>query len=151
MAIGAPDHYKSILLYGVDENGNAIACLVDKEGRLIFREASAVTTSCQGTNPTVGAGDQGISSTPVPTGKRWIVSSIACFNLNTMNTSVQIYVHDGTTFRVLKSQNSPAAMESTDWQGTLVMSPGWYIRFMFNGCAANDTLYWAATYCEVTD
>ena len=149
MTTGAPDHYKSILLYGTDEDGNTVQVLVDKEGRVIFRAVSEIETSTQGSNPTVSAGDQGVSSSAVPSGKRWIVSSIACMNLNTMNTSVQIYVHDGTAYRILRSQNSPAPLESTDWQGALVTEPGWFIRFVFNGCAANDTLYWGVTYSVV--
>ena len=151
MPTGAPDHYKSILLFGVDEDGNLVKVLVDKEGRIIFREVTTVETSTQGGNPTVSAGDQGISSNVVPVGARWIVSSIACMNLNTMNSSVQIYVHDGVAYRLLKSQNSPSPLESTDWQGSLVMEPGWYIRFVFNGCAGNDTLYWGIAYCSVVD
>ena len=151
MPTGAPDYFKSILLYGVDEDGNVTVVLVDKEGRIIFRSVAEVETATQGGNPTVGAGSQVINSDTVPTGERWIVSSIACFNLQTMNTSVQIYARDGTSNRILKSQNSPAPLESTDWQGTLVMSPGWNIRFVFNGCAQDDTLYWAITYSIVED
>ena len=110
-----------------------------------------VESFCQGGNPTVGAGDIGISSAAVPTGKRWVVTSIACFNLQTINTNVQIYVHDGTGFRILKSQASPAACQSTDWQGVLVMEAGWYIRFVLNGCALNDTIYWGITYYKIKD
>ena len=151
MSPGAPDYFKSILLFGTDEDGNTVQVLVDKEGRIIFRSVTTVETSTQGGNPTIDAGGQAISSTAVPAGERWIVSSAACFNLQTMNTSVQIYVYDGTGLRVLKSQNSPAELESTDWQGALVMHPGWYIRFVFNDCAQDDTLYWAITYSIVED
>ena len=151
MPTGAPNHFKSILLYGTDEDGNTVQVLVDKEGRIIFRAVTTVETSTQGGNPTIDAGDRAISSSAVPSGERWIVSSIACYNLQTMNTSVQIYVYDGIGLRVLKSQNSPAPLESTDWQGALVMHPGWFIRFIFNGCGQDDTLYWAITYSVVED
>ena len=151
MPVGAPDYFKSILLYGEDVAGNPRVALVDAEGRIIFRSVTQVDTAAQGGNLTVAAGDQGISSNAVPTGERWIVSSIACMNLNSMNSSVQIYVRDQTTYRLLKSQSSPAQQESTDWSGSLVMQPGWYIRMVFNGCQSDDTLYWGITYSVVED
>ena len=146
MPTGAPDYFKSILLYGEDAEGNPQVALMDDEGRIIFRSITEIDTATLGGNLTVGAGDQGVSSDAVPPGKRWIVNSIACMNLNTMNSSVQIYVHDGITFRLLRSQNSPPEQESTHWSGPMVMKPGWYVRFVFNGCQANDTLYWGITY-----
>ncbi|MBU2685567.1 MAG: hypothetical protein KKF27_20190, partial [Gammaproteobacteria bacterium] len=59
MATGAPDYFKRILLYGVDEDGNATACLVDKEGRIIFRAVTTVETSTQGGNPIIAAAGWG--------------------------------------------------------------------------------------------
>lgn len=36
MATGAPDYFKRILLHGVDEDGDAVAALVDADGRIIM-------------------------------------------------------------------------------------------------------------------
>ena len=151
MATGAPDHYKTVLLHGVDASGNPAAVLVDEAGRIIFRSVTEYEVDAEGSNPTVAAGDLAVNSTVVPTGQRWIVSSVACANRNTMNSSVQIYARDGVSNHLLKSQNSPAPLESTDWQGSLVLAPGWNIRFVFNGCAQDDTLYWAIIYTVVED
>ena len=148
---GAPDYFKRILLHGVDEDGNTVACLVDKEGRIIFRSVADVETATQGATVSVNAGDNPASSTAVPAGERHILSSICCFNSNTMNDYVKIQVYDGTQFRILRLQSSPAELQSTDWQGSLVMQPGWFIGIVFGGCAQDDSLTWSIIYSVVED
>ena len=151
MPVGAPDFYKATILYSQDEDGTLRPVLVDKEGRIIFRSVTQYEATCQGVNLNVDVGNVNVNTDLVPEGVRWIVSSIACHNANSMNSSVRIWVHDGLGLKLLKSQNSPAPLESTDWQGSLVMGPGWHIRFSFDDCSQDDTLYWAVIYTVVED
>lgn len=92
------------------------------------------------TNTSATAGTNIFTSEVVPTGKLLRVNIGFSLNGGHINTFQYLTVYDGTYDYLFNVSVSPPAGQFTAWNGTLDVWEGLYIRIMFLGTTAGDSL-----------
>jgi len=104
----------------------------------VFNVEASLSGVASSTNASAGAND--LTGGAVDTGKLWIITQAAAYNVNTAITRITIWC-DITSNPTLKSKLSPAAFDIVDWEGLIVMPVGKHMKASFMGCNAGDDIY----------
>ena len=104
-----------------------------------YAERVGPVTAVSGTNQ--------LDLSTVPSGEIWVITSISAWASSSNISRVDLRVIVGSDVFVLKATGYSTAYHTVDWQGTIILAAGDYIRVQFSGASGGEALdAWAVGY-----
>jgi hypothetical protein len=92
-------------------------------------------------NLSAAAGTNYLSSTAVPAGEIWVITTASMLNATTAFTQATIIVSISGNNQYFQSKASPIQNEKVIWNGQAILKEGDTVVGAFDGCTLNDDLY----------
>lgn len=86
------------------------------------------------------ADSDGLTTTPVAAGEVWVITNIACYDLNTALTKIEVDIYDGVTRTRLGSKVTVPASEVYAISGLYPLIQDDYVQVTFTGTVLNDDI-----------